>query len=53
MQVMFINECKSCEISSQMFFNVMSLFVFKRQTGYDKYCKIKLFSGAILHGASN
>ena len=26
--------------------------VFQR-TGYDKYCKIKLFSGAISHGASN
>ena len=24
MQVMFINECKSCEISNQMFFNQMS-----------------------------
>ena len=26
MQVVFINECKPCEISNQMFFNVMFLF---------------------------
>ena len=36
MQVMFINQCKSCENSNQMFFNVM-FFIFgnKRRTGYD------------------
>ena len=27
MQVVFINECKSCEISNQMFFNVMGTFL--------------------------
>ena len=27
MQVVFINECKSCEISNQMFFNVMLSFL--------------------------
>ena len=27
MQVLFINECKSCEISNQMFFNVMFSFL--------------------------
>ena len=54
MQVVFINECTSCENSNQLFFNVM-FFIFKnkRQTGYNRYCKIKLFSGAILYGASN
>ena len=26
MQVVFINECKSCEISNQMFLNVMFSF---------------------------
>ena len=25
MQVVFINECKSCEISNQMFFNIFSI----------------------------
>ena len=30
-----INECKSCEISNQMFFNVIFHFQKKRQTGYD------------------
>ena len=38
MQVVFINECKSCEISNHFFFNVI---------------KSKLFSGAISYGASN
>ena len=52
MQVVFINECKSCEISNQMFFNVMfSLSKTKRL--WHKYCKIKVFSGAISHGAAN
>ena len=27
MQVVFINECKSCEINSQMFFNVLFSFL--------------------------
>ena len=32
-----------------------NVFIFenKRRTGYDKYCKIKLLSSAILHGVSN
>ena len=34
MEMVFINECKSCEISNQMFFNVF-IFEDKRQTGYD------------------
>ena len=54
MQVVFINECESCEISSQMFFNLMFSFSrTKDKLVRHKYCKIKLFSGAILHGASN
>ena len=36
-KVVFINESKSCEISIQMFFNLM----------------FSLFSGSISHGASN
>ena len=36
MQVVFINECKSCEISNQIFFNAMFSFSkAKKQTGYD------------------
>ena len=27
MQVMFINQCRSCEISNQMFFNAMFLLL--------------------------
>ena len=49
--MVFINECKSCEISSQMVFNV--IFSFSKTIDKHKYCKIKLFSGAISHGASN
>ena len=32
-----------------------NVFIFekKRRTGYTKYCKIKLFNGAISHDASN
>ena len=32
-----------------------NVFIFEneRRTGYDKYCKIKLFSSAILYGVSN
>ena len=52
MQVVFINEYKSCEIGNQMFFNVIFSFSKTRRTGYDKYCKIKLFISAISHGAS-
>ena len=33
MQVVFINECKSREISNQMFFNVM--FSFSKTKSYD------------------
>ena len=44
MQVVFINECKSCEISNQIFFKVILA----------KFLQNKLFSGAIIsHGASN
>ena len=37
MQMVFISECKSCEISNRMFFNMLSFFVFenKRWPGYD------------------
>ena len=35
MQMVFINECKSCEISNQMFCNVF-IFENKKETGYDK-----------------
>ena len=55
MQMVFINECKSREVSHQMFFNVMFSFFFKkkRRTGYgNEYCKVKLFSGTISHGAT-
>ena len=52
MQVVFINECKSSEISSQIFFNVM-FSVFKTKHELVEYCKILLFSGAISQGASN
>ena len=31
----------------------MFSFLETRRTGYDKYCKIKLFSVAILQGASD
>ena len=48
MQVVFINECKSYEISNQMFFNV--ILSFSKTTDKHKYCKIKLISGTFLHG---
>ena len=54
MQVVFINECKSREISNQMVFNVMFSFSeIKDELIKDKYCKVNLFSSAISHGASN
>ena len=34
MQVVFINQCKSCEISNQVFCNVF-IFENKKETGYD------------------
>ena len=54
MQVVFMNECKSCEIRSQMFFNVMFPFL---KTKSDLvmtyiYCKMRLFIGAISNGVS-
>ena len=52
MEMVFIYECKSCEISNEMF---SLCFYFWRQTTnwlWHKYCKIELFSGAISHGAS-
>ena len=32
-----MDECKSCEITKQMFFNVYNVFIFenKSQTGYE------------------
>ena len=32
-----------------------NVFIFdnKKRTGYEKHCKVILFSGAILHGAFN
>ena len=52
MQVVFINECKSCEISNQMFFNVMFSF---SKTNYElimtKILQNKA-NGTILDGAS-
>ena len=52
MQLVFINECKSCEISNQMFFNVMFSFLkVKDDWIWHKYWKNKT-SGTILHGAS-
>ena len=44
MQVVFINECTSCENSNQMFFNVM-FFIFKnkKQTVYDTNIDKKLY----------
>ena len=51
--MVFINECKSCEISNKMFFNVMFSFSKTKSELVLTYCKIKVFSGAIFHGASN
>ena len=45
----------ACKINNQMFFS-FNVFIFenKNRTSYDnKYCNIKLFSGAISHGVSN
>ena len=53
MQVVLINECKSCEISNQMLFNVMFPISKTKDELVMRYCKINLFSGAILHGTSN
>ena len=54
MQVLFINEFNSCEISNQVFFDVMFYF-WKQKTNWlwHKYCKIKLLSDPILHDVSN
>ena len=35
MQKVFINNCQSCEISKQMFFNVILSFSKTKKTGYD------------------
>ena len=46
---------KSCKISDQIILNVIFPFSKRRWTDelvIHKYCKIKLFSGTILHGAS-
>ena len=54
MQVVFINDFKSCEISDQIFCNV---FIFKNKKSKQvmtwRHCKIKLFSDTILNGVSN
>ena len=55
MQVVFRNECKSCKTSKQMLFNAifLSLKIKDELAVTYKSSKIKLFSVAILHGASN
>ena len=56
MYVVFINRCKSHEISSQMFFDTVTFSFSKTKeelVGYDKYCKVKLFSGVISYGSSS
>ena len=55
MQVVFVNECKSCKTSKQMFFNAIFLFLKIKDELVVTYksSKIKLFSVSILHGASN
>ena len=55
-QVVFISECYLVKLAAiKCFFNVMFSFSEKKKTNWlwHKYCKIKLHSGAILHGASN
>ena len=49
MHMVFINKCKSCEISNQMFFTQEQ----KTNWLWHKHRKIKPFSGAISHGTSN
>ena len=53
MQVVFINDWKSCDISNRMFFIVM--FSFSKQKMNWLWQKIakKVFNRAILQGASN
>ena len=48
MQVVFIDECKSYEISNQIHFRKP-----KTNLLWHQYCKMKLFSGATLHDACN
>ena len=47
-------ECKSCETSNHVF--ECNIFISEKKmnprTSHDKYCKIKIFSGTISHGAS-
>ena len=50
--MVFTNEYKSDELAIKCFQCNVFIFKDKRQTGY-KNCIIKLFSGAISHGASN
>ena len=54
MQMVLTSECKSCEISNQMFFNALFSFSKKKKMNWlwHYYCKLKLLSGAILLGAS-
>ena len=47
-------ECKSCEISNQMFLNVIFLFSEEDELTswlWHKDCKMRLFSGTISYGA--
>ena len=56
MHMLFIIESKSCEISNQTFLKFFECFHFRKQNTNSlchKYCKIKLYSGTISHGASN
>ena len=56
MHMLFIIEIKSYEISNQTFLKNFECFHFRKQNTNllcHKYCKIKLYSGTISHGASN
>ena len=54
MQVVFKNECKSCEISNPMSFNVMFCFHLRKQkANWLRHNTVKLFNGSISYGASN
>ena len=52
-QMMLICNCKSYKIDNQMFFNIMFSFSKTKDELVVIYIKIELFSGTILHSASN
>ena len=52
MLVLFINDCKSCEISNKIFFNMFLFSKTKDELVMHKCYKIKLFSGVISHSVS-